>query len=678
MEGSSVLVEAETRYLDASNAPMQLSEVLQQLDRFLPPPEKGYNFGYSATEIWINFVVVNQSNDPRWILHFNTAFLRWVDVYTSPEGSTHWEHLTLGNGYPFPSRQIDHVTPAEELFLPLGTKIEFLIRCRTDSPMIIPMYLRTPSNFKTHVQNHHIAYGIYFGVMLVMMLFNAFVFYVLRERSYIYYIASIMSILLTVLALSGYGFKYLYGDYPMLNGLVARVSAGLTVLFTALFAQVFLRTQHFVPLMHRVLQGMIVLVLVAEVLVLTDIWSQATGKLVSLQTIVLITTGVWAWRKGNQYARFYVFAWTIYIIGGLTYTLQISGTLPVNFWTTHGVEIGSVFEVVLIALALSDQYRVIQRERESAIGKALEVERKSAETLERKVQERTYALKEANQELNQLNEELNAAFETVNIQKEDIEKKNQSITSSIQYAQRIQRAMLPDIEEIKRTFVEAFVFFRPRDGVSGDFYFFKQKGDDVFIAAVDCTGHGVPGAFMSMIANDLLHQSIDEENAEPSQILMRLHQGVRRALRQETTQNQDGMAISLCRIRKKEGYMEFAGSKQGILLIQSGNPVFLKGSRYDIGGWQRNQDTRSYQTHRIELDRPTTFYLYSDGFPDQIGGINNKKLLSKPFRHLLYQQYKKTMDEQASFLHQFLVDWMDKEAQLDDILVIGIRLSPIQ
>lgn len=631
------------------------------------------NFGYTDAAIWFAFRL-RKEDSARWVFHIDTPLIDSISLYTEqPDGT--WKVREFGNKQPFFSWDIDHVSPAVFLDLPQGHERRFFVRIVNSSPMVLPTYLMRQDAFQSHTRWHHAAYGLYFGGLFVMVLFNLVLFYSLRERSYIFYIASILTTILLTSSINGFAFKFLYPDLPMLNGYASRVLAGLIVIVTALFAQEFLHTRRYSPLIHRLLYANMGLASIAIVLTVTDIWAGATSKVVSIHSLLLLVSGIVAWRKRNKYARFFVFAWASYILGGLAYTQRIAGNLPSTFWTAHGAEMGSFAEVILLGIALSDRYRMIQQAHEEAIQQALKIEKKAAETLERKVSERTHELTEANQELNQLNEELNAAFETVNLQKSDIEKKNRDIGASINYARRIQRAMLPTEEQMKGHLPEQFILFRPRDIVSGDFYFFAQKGQNSFVAAVDCTGHGVPGAFMSMIGNDLLYQLIDDGLTDTSRILEGLHEGVRRALRQRETKNQDGMTISLCRIDRNEQALYFAGAKQGLFVLREGEPArYVKGSRYEIGGMERENSARTYETHRIPLQSPTTIYMYSDGYQDQIGGPKNRKLRSKPFRALLEEYAPLPPDEQRKQLMQYLNNWMKNESQLDDILVWGIRL----
>jgi serine phosphatase RsbU (regulator of sigma subunit)/HAMP domain-containing protein len=266
------------------------------------------------------------------------------------------------------------------------------------------------------------------------------------------------------------------------------------------------------------------------------------------------------------------------------------------------------------------------------------------------------------------------AFGEIARQRESIQKSNEKITASINYASRIQSAMLPDLAEISRCLPDSFVFFRPRDIVSGDFYWLQEKDGKILLAAVDCTGHGVPGAFMSMIGIDMLNEIVNGKGiTEPDQILNLMHRRIRQALKQEITQNRDGMDIALCVIDEKGRQLTFSGAKTSIVYCQNDQLLEIKGNNVPIGGLQREQD-RIFTRHVISTETPTTFYLFTDGYKDQFGGNSNTKLTARAFKQLLFSMHKQPADAQKTALANHLEEWMGTHPQLDDILVIGVKI----
>ncbi|MCS6967468.1 MAG: GAF domain-containing protein [Cytophagales bacterium] len=266
------------------------------------------------------------------------------------------------------------------------------------------------------------------------------------------------------------------------------------------------------------------------------------------------------------------------------------------------------------------------------------------------------------------------AFQEIARQRESIQKSNEKITASLNYASRIQNAMLPDPAQIAHCLPDSFVFFRPRDIVSGDFYWMQEKNGKVLLAAVDCTGHGVPGAFMSMIGIDLLNEIVNQRGiTQPDQILNLMHRRIRQALKQDVTQNRDGMDIALCMIDERAKSLAFAGARTSIVYLQNGELFEIKGNNVPIGGLQHEKD-RIFTCYWISLEMPTTFYLFTDGYKDQFGGENNTKLTARLFKQLLYDIHQYPAPTQKQLLADYLEKWMGNNPQLDDILVIGVKI----
>ena len=272
---------------------------------------------------------------------------------------------------------------------------------------------------------------------------------------------------------------------------------------------------------------------------------------------------------------------------------------------------------------------------------------------------------------------------TIQEQAEELEIKNVKIVGSINAASRIQSAMLPKVDRIKQTFPDSFVLFRPRDIVSGDFYWFSETAGRIFISAIDCTGHGVPGAFMSMLGDALLNQIVNiDEVTSPDRVLNRLHKGIRKALSQESTGNQDGMDMAFCMFDRQAGILEFAGAKNPLLYVQNGEIHKVKGDKMPIGGVRSQEEERIFSRQVVKIDQPTYCYMFSDGYPDQFGGPHNRKFMSKNLRQLLLEIHQKPFDEQQQILEDRLDEWMAKREdinveyrQMDDILVMGFKIG---
>ncbi len=260
---------------------------------------------------------------------------------------------------------------------------------------------------------------------------------------------------------------------------------------------------------------------------------------------------------------------------------------------------------------------------------------------------------------------------------EEITQKNQEILDSINYAKFIQTAILPSTKRIKNHFKDAFIFYRPKDIVSGDFYWYGEVGEKQIIAAVDCTGHGVPGAFMSMIGNTLLNQIVlREQITNPAEILFKLRQEVIKALAQSHIEDdsedtrKDGMDIALCVIEGNK--VEFSGAFNPVILVKNGEATQVKADRMPIGDYLDKNNT-PFTNHEYIVENGDTIYLFSDGYPDQFGGDKDKKMGSKAFRETLASIAHKSADEQGKILKQKIDEWMGETPQIDDMLIVGVK-----
>lgn len=253
----------------------------------------------------------------------------------------------------------------------------------------------------------------------------------------------------------------------------------------------------------------------------------------------------------------------------------------------------------------------------------------------------------------------------------ELQHKNSELTESITYAQRIQRSILADPEGLQQHVGGSFIYYQPKDIVSGDLYWYYKKENKLYVAAADCTGHGVPGALMSVIANGLLRNNIVKRNLpNPADILHALDEELHTALFGEHAT--DGMDIALCEIDLQNKKMLFSGAFRPLVLIRNGQLHEFKGSKFPIG--QYSGISKCFDLHSYELQAGDTLYLFSDGYCDQFGGERNKKFQRRNFYELLLSIQDMELDEQCSFLEYAHNNWRQDLPQTDDILVMGVRI----
>jgi serine phosphatase RsbU (regulator of sigma subunit) len=289
---------------------------------------------------------------------------------------------------------------------------------------------------------------------------------------------------------------------------------------------------------------------------------------------------------------------------------------------------------------------------------------------------------------NQVRKKANLALEAKNQnifeQKEQIEQqntelaiKNKEITDSIKYAKRLQEAILPPQHFVKKLLPDSFILYKPKDIVSGDFYYVEEWGGKVFVAAVDCTGHGVPGAFMSIVGYNLLNQALNVYGlSKPALILNDLNKNISKMLHQseEDSSVKDGMDICLISIDKQKKMLEYAAAYNPLWIIRNNELIELKADKYPVGSFV-GEDVKHFTNNEFELKAGDMLYMFTDGYADQFGGEAGKKFKYKQLQKLLLDNANKDVNEQSKVFDETFESWKGRLEQVDDILLIGIKIS---
>jgi ligand-binding sensor domain-containing protein/serine phosphatase RsbU (regulator of sigma subunit) len=284
------------------------------------------------------------------------------------------------------------------------------------------------------------------------------------------------------------------------------------------------------------------------------------------------------------------------------------------------------------------------------------------------IQWRTRKLRHSNKTL----QDKEIAASKIAEQKEELTIKNKNITDSINYAKRIQVAMMPSEKTFKRLLPNSFVYHKPKDIVSGDFYWLYERNSKIFLAAVDCTGHGVPGAFMSILGVELFRKITLTQTEDPGKILSQLNSDFSHIFSDiEDISLKDGMDISFCVIDKANYSLEFAGAFNPLYLVRDNKIIEIKGNRFAVS-MEKKAEELNFTTHFMNLQKGDMMYIFSDGYADQFGGYENKKFKYRRLRHLLLNIHNLPLERQKAYLDESMDSWKGKNEQVDDILIIGI------
>jgi serine phosphatase RsbU (regulator of sigma subunit) len=270
--------------------------------------------------------------------------------------------------------------------------------------------------------------------------------------------------------------------------------------------------------------------------------------------------------------------------------------------------------------------------------------------------------------------EMKNAYREIEIQRSELQVRNKDLTDSLNYARRIQAALLPSEHHIRRIFPDYFIYYRPKHIVSGDFYWFSERDDKYFIAAADCTGHGVPGALMSMIGLELINKIINEMKVDDSdQLLLTMNRELESAFFKEESGKpliKDGIEMSICIIDKKTRVMEFSGAFLPVYIVRDDKLIEIKGDKKNV---VQSFAMVSFNRSTFTLQDGDLLYLFSDGYADQFGGPENKKFMYRRLRHLLLTISKYPLPDQQRILDETIDSWMEGHDQIDDMMILGVR-----
>ncbi len=528
---------------------------------------------------------------------------------------------------------------------------------------------------------HHSINGFIIGILFILGVYHFLIFLINQTNLYFYYSTYILAVVgyLANAQQLIYEFDF-FAQNPSIFHYIDKIALGLAFVLYAQFFRFFLQSAQHQPKLDKLVQWVIGLRLMTLLVSLVVIWQYEQIRYIATMNNLSLLCGVGIFLVGTLrhvwlYPRDssgHFFLWGNGIL--ILFTILSVVLVQLNFELVeiaHSMtKIGVILEALVFSLGLGDKIRRNDLEKQSIQEKLIEQLRENEALTRKHNTELEVKVKARTQELEHTNLSLQEAYKEVDI-------KNKNIIASINYAHRIQEAMLPVQEKINAFFPENFILFQPRDIVSGDFYWFYHKENIGILAVADCTGHGVPGAFMSMIGMSNLDKIVrDNAVISPEIILEKLHLNIRKSLKQAESSNRDGMDITIAVVNQKTKTLEFAGAKNPLIYFQEGKQFFIKGNRASIGGIQREK-VRTFDKHTISFDVPTLIYMYSDGYIDQFGGAHRRKLMSKNFKDILDHIHMLPMDRQYVRLRDLHLKWRRQggNPQTDDIIVVGIYLK---
>ncbi len=557
------------------------------------------------------------------------------------------------------------------IFLPPGENDTLYLRVTLSDESILSSLTFTISTHQSVIskdRSKRLVFGIFVGIMLIMILYHIPLFVKGRENSYLLYILYILAFLFFFINKEG----YIYELTPRFTSAPTNIFLlEIFLLFFLLFGRAYLDTRNTLQSWDTILLLAVwftvgglclnfTIMLIQGFGVYIPVFIQLGGMAIMFVSAIgclflAIVPAMILTRESFQPARYFLFANLFLILG-----VAINYALKDYSLGKHSLEFGVTLQILAFSIGLSERINLLKKSKEVAQRRIIDQLRENAalkdkvnRELEDKVQERTFEIQ---------------------AQKEHIEKQNKEIKYSFDYAKKIQNTVLPRNEVFDNLFGEHFIFFKPRDIVSGDFYWITQNEHRIVLTAADCTGHGVPGSLMSMLGITMLHEIVNEKHiTHTEEILNQLRMSIARTLKQEGKigEQKDGIDMALVIYDTKTRQLEFSGANNPIYIIRNGEMLEYKGNNMPVAYYEKMSDFTRYTLDMKQGDR---IYMFTDGFPDQFGGPQGKKFKYRPFKDLLLEISERPMEEQHRILSLIFEEWKGDLSQIDDVLVIGLRL----
>lgn len=652
-----------TFFLD-STASLSIDEVAAAGFRhhFKPTGRTQTNLNISSSVVWIHFRVVSNEIGP-WCVQAEHPLTDNMQLFHKDENG--WSVSKAGYDFPAKERELCSNVMVFPLKLQPGDTTDYYLRIQSVTPIYIVLRAGTTKDFWAQQLTDSLFTGLFFGIMLIMMLYNLFLFITNRDRVYIFYVLYVFFCTIFISLTNGYAayFPEFVRQIYVFNHLVFPSIFGYFGLF---FTMRFLHTKKYAPRLNKFIYVFMVLVSVIVMIGFVNEWLglmmiQLAGVLLTVLSLVI---GFTVLKAGYAPARYYLFGFGIYMLGLCAYIVLALASVDMGNLPPHYILMtSSALEAIILSFAIGDKLNIAvrdkqeaQEEKMKAISLNEQLVREQNVVLERKVEERTHE---------------------ITLQKDIIEEKNKDILSSIHYAKRIQRALLASDTLLTNHLPEYFILYKPKDIVSGDFYWADvAPGGKFLMLTGDCTGHGVPGAFMSLLNISIMHELTFGRNlSRPDQLLNTQRDAIVMALNPEGTDeiSKDGMDCVLCSYDFENKKLQFACANNPLLIVRDKQIIEFKPDKQPIG--LHEGPKADFTLHEVQLQAGDVIYTFTDGYADQFGGPKGKKFKLSHLKEKLLAISDKSLSEQKDILERTFESWKGDLEQIDDVLIIGVRIK---
>ncbi len=673
-----------------------------------------YYVDYIAEREWNNYLFVIEDTANQWNINDvrNKKFIAFNADNKLNEKSAYWAKLSIRNNS---NRELSKIliigkkrhADFSEMYLYIGDSLikyvqsgyfvagkqkeiaeelgsKFQLELLPNTDYDVYLYIRNISKFKPdfrlsfiqpklfyqQISQRNLLYGIVLGVLWIMLFYNLLVYVYSYDMIYVFYSIYVLGMVFNISTERGLFIEYIIPDFPSINPYIFILATGIALTAYFQFVRLFLDTKEKMPIWNKIIlwiiYGTITITAVLLMIILLNfnlplVISVSNGiNLISLLFGFVFLIYLSKFR--NKLALFFMIGTIFLVVGSITSIVLLLLKIELGIESQHFMNIGVIGQILFFSLGLGFKIRVLEEEQIKVQDELIvqlmqneELKEKVNRELEVKVKERTLELE---------------------AKKEILEITNRKITDSINSARRIQAAMLPNEKNFKKCFDQHFIFFKPRDIVSGDFYWIKKVENHIVVVAADSTGHGVPGALISMLGISLLNDIVGKSGIiKASEVLETLRNEVKISLKQNGTsgEQKEGMDMAFCAINLDTKKMQYAGANRPLLLIRNNTDelIHIKPNSQPVSIYRKEVP---FVNHELQLLEGDVLYFFSDGYADQFGGKRKEKFKTKRLKELFLTNHKKNMSEQKQLLEKKFEQWKGSNGQIDDVLVMGIRI----
>lgn len=632
------------------------------------------NLDFTSDYYYIWFNIKNKSGGPKY-LYLETArpITNLVKILPLREGYLEYtEELQSGDAIPFEEKAIHSNNSILPLYIPADKEYGFILSLSSDGEIIsLPMIFWEGSEYEKIQNQRQFSSGIFYGIFVFVILIYFTFFLLLRDRLYLIYTVYVFFSGMLQFSLEGYAHQFLLPSGGYFTQHIVLFVAGWTVFFAYYYSASYLELTGRLRRTAQILALLVVLATFASLIPGTvyEICYPLINGFSLLSLVFILYSALTVRKRSHEVSNLFLFGLISLMGGAIIFILGNFSLINIPILTQNSLKVGTLIEIICLSILMAGKYKRLQDEKD-AVQKQLFIE----------LEEKNKVTEEANI---RLEAEVQARTEKIDQQRAQLKEKNEDLLDSIKYAKRIQQALLPPEKQIKKWLPNSFVFYEPKDIVSGDFYWMEEVQTStenperlLLFATADCTGHGVPGALVSVVCNNLLKMSkIQREINSTGEALDFIDHEIFTLLNSEyrTEHIRDGMDISLCALNRSTNKLYFSSAKIPLYLIRNGELKIFKGDRKSIG-YVDDEQGFHYKTEVIQLEKGDCIYSFSDGIVDQFGGEKGKKFLAKRLQNLLLEICELPMEEQKKRLSEVVTNWKENYEQIDDMLLIGITV----